>query len=273
MDSSGASVEPGRSLRSALLAPLRRAALPVALRTLVLFAPFAVWQLAAIAVSNRLLPGPVEVVSALYEDIVNGTIWPHARDTFTLAWTGLAIAIVAGIAFGTLLARSRLIRATFEPLYAALYPVPKLALYPLLILAFGFGPGAKIAIVAIECAYPITYNVSAGIQGIDRHYIWIARNVEAGRAAMLVMMIRATLPAVMASLRIAAPISIVIILITEFMGESSGLGFLLRNAGSTFQPEQALAIVLLLGILGSFVDRLIFAATRKVAFWAPGVRL
>jgi ABC-type nitrate/sulfonate/bicarbonate transport system permease component len=236
-------------------------------------APFVVWDIMARMADSRLLPTPLRVVERLWEDIASGTIWFHAKVTLLNGAIGLAIAIVVGISFGALLARSRYAEAVFEPILAAFYPVPKLALYPLLILFLGFGPAAKITLVALECAYPITYNTYAGVQSIRRQYFWVARNVGASRWAMFNVMLRGATPPIMASLRMAAPIMLVIVVVTELIGESRGLGFLVRQAGTNFQPARALGVILLLGIIGFVLDRIILALTRRFAFWAKGVEL
>ncbi len=245
-----------------------------ALRRLVALAiPFAAWEVAARLADNRLLPGPVTVVRALLEDLTSGVIWFHAQLTFQRGALGLAIAIVVGLAFGVLLARVRWAGAMFEPLLGASYPVPKLALYPLVILLLGFGGASKVTMVALECAYPIVYNTYAGVQGINRHYLWVAQNVGAGRWARFGLMLRAATPSIMASMRMAVPIMLVIMVVTELIGESRGLGFLIRQAGTDFRPDQALGIVFLLAIIGFVLDRLVLALTRRLAFWAKGVEL
>lgn len=235
--------------------------------------PFLFWEVAARLADNRLLPAPLEVVDRLIEDILSGRIWFHGRLTIFRGVVGLAIAVVSGVGLGFLLARVKWVEATLEPLVTASYPIPKLALFPFLILLFGFGGASKIAMVALECAYPITYNTYAGVQGVDRRFLWVARNAGAGGLARFGVLLRAALPSIMASLRMAVPIMLVIMVVTELIGESRGLGFLIRKAGSDFQPASALGVVLLLAVIGFVLDRLVVALTRRVAFWARGVRI
>lgn len=237
------------------------------------FLPFVIWQIAASLADNRLFPAPIEVMRALWRLIADGTIWFHAQLTFQRGIVGLAIAVVAGVLFGLLLARSRWAEATFEPILAATYPIPKLALFPLLVLMLGFGGASKVAMVALECAYPIIYNTYSGVQAIDKHYFWLARNVEASRVERGRLMLRAATPTIMASLRMAVPIMLVIMVVTELIGESRGLGYLIRQAGTDFLPANALAVILLLAMIGFVLDRLVVAATRRLAFWARGIEL
>lgn len=245
----------------------------VARRAVALTLPFLAWELAARLAGNRLLPGPVEVGATLLRLIGDGTIWFHGSLTLQRGAVGLAIAVLAGLGLGVLLARVRWAEAAFQPLLAATYPVPKIALFPLVILVLGFGAASKIFMVALECVYPIAYNTYAGIQGVDRNYLWVARNAEAGLAARVGILVRGALPPIMAALRMAVPIMLVIMVVTELIGESRGLGFLIRQAGTDFAPAEGLAVILLLGVLGFVLDRLVVWLSGRLAFWARGVAL
>lgn len=242
-------------------------------RAIAFVAPFVVWEIAAQLADNRLLPGPVTVIGRLWNMLGSGVIFFHGQLTFQRGLLGLGIAVVGGVLFALLLARNRWAEAAFEPVLAVSYPIPKLALFPLLILALGFGGASKVAMVAIECVYPITYNTYAGVKDIDKRYFWVARNVGAGRIARVRLMLRAATPVIMASLRMAVPIMLVIMVVTELIGESRGLGFLIRQAGTDFQPADALAVILLLAIVGFVLDRVVVALTHRLAFWARGVEL
>src|SRR5690606_34941893 len=133
-----------------------------------------------------------------------------------------------------------------EPIISATYPVPKLALYPLLILALGFGAESKVMMVALECFFPVVLTTYAAARGMDKHYLWLARNVKAGPLARFEIIMRAISPSFVAALRMAAPIMLVIMVVTELLGESRGLGYLIRRASADFNPELTMAIVLLL---------------------------
>ena len=193
--------------------------------------------------------------------------------TFLRGGIGLAIALVVGVSLGTLLARSPWAEAAFQPILSALYPVPKLALFPLLILALGFGAAPKIAMVALECAYPITYNTYSGVSNVERRYLWVARNIGASRWQLFGVLVRAATPAIIASVRMAIPIALVIIVVTELIGESVGLGFLIRQAGTDFAPDEALAVIFLLAIIGFVLDRIVVWSHGVFAHWAKGVEL
>lgn len=237
-------------------------------------AAFGIWQALALRSTSPLLPGVDTVVERLLDDISSGLIWRHARVTLLRGSIGFALAIALGVGLGVLMARSRLVEAAIEPLLASTYPVPKLALYPIFLLWLGLGAQSKIALVALECLYPIAYNTFSGARAVDKTQMWAATNAGASRLRIIwSVVLRASLPSILAGIRIALPIAMVVMVVTELIGESLGLGFLIRQAGTRFQPEGALAVVLLIGLFGFVVDRLVVAATRVFAFWEKDAEL
>lgn len=243
-------------------------------RVLAVAAAFGLWQALALRSTSALLPGVDTVVERLGEDLSSGLIWRHAQVTLLRGGIGFALAIVIGIALGVLMARSRLVEAAIEPILASTYPVPKLALYPIFILWLGLGAQSKVALVALECLYPIAYNTYSGARGVNKTQMWAALNAGASRFRVVwSVILKSALPSIFAGIRIALPIAMVVMVVTELIGESLGLGFLIRSAGTRFEPEGALAVVLLLGIFGFIVDRLTVLATRRFAFWEKEVAL
>lgn len=246
--------------------PLRRAGSLVALA--------AAWEAYAVWADNRLTPRLGAIVEAIGEDIASGDLWFHARLTLLRGATGLAIAAVAGVAVGFAMARSRLVDAALGPLLSATYPVPKLALYPVFILMLGLGGASKVTLVALECFYPIAYNAYAGARSVDERLRWLARNVGAGRLRTLRdVTFPAALPSIMTGLRIATPLMLVVIVVTELIGESRGLGFMISDARANFRAAGVFGVVVVLAVLGYLLDRLVVLLTRLTVFWEKEARL
>lgn len=233
-----------------------------------------VWEVNARVSGNRLAPTLEVVFRQLWTDIASGTLWFHARLTLSRGSIGLLIAIVLGVAAGFAMARSKWIDAALNPLLRILYPVPKLALYPIAILVFGFGAASKIWQVGLECFFPIAYNAYAGARQIPRDMLWLARNAGASNwRTTRDIVFPAALPAVLTGIRIAAPIMLIVITVTELLGESRGLGFLIKDAQARFVAERAIAVIIVLGVVGFVIDRLIAAVTRRLVYWERDVEL
>lgn len=242
-------------------------------RTAAIVLPFVAWWLLALVADSRLFPGPIPVFETLWGAIVDGSIWFHAQLTAQRGIIGLAIAIAVGVLLGVGMATVRWMNSILEPIISATYPVPKLALYPLLILALGFGAESKVMMVALECFFPVVLTTYAAARSMDKHYLWLARNVKAGALARFEIIMRAISPSFVAALRMAAPIMLVIMVVTELLGESRGLGYMIRRASAEFDPELTMAIVLLLAIVGFVIDRIIVLIGDIVGKWAGKVSL
>ncbi len=232
------------------------------------------WELYSRVSDNRLIPTVGKIGSSLWALLESGDLWFHARLTLFRGFTGLGLALVFGAIVGVAMARSRWIDAALEPLLSGLYAIPKISLYPVMIAVFGLGGAAKIWQVAIECAFPIAFNAYAGAKSVDSNHLALARNVGASPLRVVKDIIApAALPWVLTGLRIATPIMLIVITVTELIGESRGLGFLIGNAQANFRPDEAMAVVVVLGVLGFALDRVNVWLGRRLVFWEKGVQL
>lgn len=218
--------------------------------------------------SPRLLPSLVLIGEQLWKYTVNGDLLYHAGVSLYRAFLGFVLALVAGVLVGTAMARSRLAEIAFEPIFIVGYPVPKIALYPVFIFVFGLGTESKVALVFLECIYPIAIHVHAGMRSADRVMIWAARNMGASRWRILSrVLVPAALPTVFTGLRIALPVALIITLVTEMIGESKGLGFFVTFASASFEYARALAAFAVIGVVGFCLDRVLTVVRDRVIFW------
>lgn len=232
------------------------------------------WQIYSIVSDNRLVPSIGKIADSLWALTESGDLWFHARLTLFRGFLGLAIATVLGVGVGLAMARSRWVDAALEPLLSGLYSIPKISLYPVMIALFGLGGTAKVWQVALECAFPIAFNTYAGARSVNPSFLLLARNTGAsGWRVTKDIIAPATLPSVLTGLRIATPIMLIVITVAELIGESRGLGFLIGNAQANFRPDEAMAIVVVLGIIGFILDRLNVFLGRRLVFWEQGVEL
>ena len=256
---------PGRTSDLVTLATVRKVGGMVAL--------IGAWELYARLSNNRLIPTTGQIAESLWALIESGDLWFHARLTLFRGFTGLALAVLIGVIVGVAMARNRWIDAALEPLLSGLYAIPKISLYPVMIAILGLGGAAKIWQVALECAVPIAFNAYAGAKSVDANHVALARNVGASPWRVVRDIVApSALPWVLTGLRIATPIMLIVITVTELIGESRGLGFLIGNAQANFRPEEAMAVVVVLGVLGFTLDRLNVLLGSRLVFWQKGVQ-
>jgi len=220
---------------------------------------------------SRLLPSPLRVWAVLVEDVGNGTLVYHAYVTITRALTGFVLAAVVGIPFAALMARSATWRNLFEPIFFLGYPIPKIALYPIFVYAFGIGAPSKIAFTFLECLYPIVVTCYFGFRAIQTRLIWTAQNFGASRITVLRrVVLPSALPSVFSGLRVALPISIIVVVITEMIGDSIGLGYYIEVSGIRFTFENVYAAIVVIGVCGFLLDRLLMLFRRRIVYWQKG---
>ena len=228
------------------------------------------WQLAVGSglVESRLLPGPGRVWDALVSEIGNGVLVYHAGVTLSRALAGFLLAALVGIPFAMAIARSRLVRNLFEPIFFFGYPVPKIALFPVFTYIFGIGTPSKIAFTFLECLYPIVVTCTFGFREVATRLIWRAQNLGAGRATVLRrVIVPAALPSIFAGLRIALPVAIIVVVITEMIGDSIGLGYYITIWSTRFTFANVYAAIILIGICGLVLDQGLLLLRRYAIYW------
>ncbi len=228
------------------------------------------WQVAVGSglVASLLLPSPGRVWTVLVLEIGNGRLIYHASMTVYRALVGFVLAALIGIPFAAVMARSALWRNLFEPIFFVGYPIPKIALFPVFTYIFGIGAPSKIAFTFLECLFPIVVMSYFGFRGIQTRLVWTAQNFGAGRATILRRVILpAALPNIFAGLRVALPVAIIVVVITEMIGGSTGLGYYITIWTTRFSFANVYAAIIVIGICGLLLDQALLLARRRVIYW------
>ena len=161
------------------------------------------------------------------------------------------IGSVPAVAVGLLMAMFRPVRIFVDPLIAALFPIPKIALMPLLLLAFGFGDASKIALVAIAVFFPVIVNTYTGAANIEKIYWDVAKNYGASQTVMFTRIVFfGALPMIFAGLRIALAVSFIVLVASEFVASKTGIGYLIWNSWELLQVDTMFVGIVTIGILG-----------------------
>jgi NitT/TauT family transport system permease protein len=229
-----------------------------------------IWQAAVASglVESRLLPGPETVWTALTSETANGALLYHATVTISRALTGFALAALVAIPFAAAMARSCLIRNLFEPIFFIGYPVPKIALFPVFTYIFGIGTPSKIAFTFLECLYPIVVTCYFGFRGVHTQLIWSGQNCGASAATVLRRVIfPAAMPSIFSGLRIALPVAIIVVVITEMIGDSIGLGYYITIWSTRFRFANVYAAIIVIGICGLVLDQALLILRHRVVYW------
>ena len=249
---------------------MAKRALLNALRWYPLLLALAGWEaLAKSGLVHPLLAPSLETIwKALVKGLESGNLIYHAEWTLARAGIGFGCAIAVGIAIGSAMALSGRFEELLEPIFSFGYPIPKIAFYPIFAFLFGLGTGPKIALVFLECLYPVAINTYQGIKAMDHRDVWAARMM--GASAMQIyfkIVIPRAAPYIMSSLRVSAHIALATVVILEMIGDSTGLGYYITYTAASFEFGASFAAITLIVVLGFAVDRLLILLRRKAVFW------
>lgn len=216
------------------------------------------------------LPSPSSIAGFLWRMIADGTMEYHLAVTLLRIFAGFLVAAVTGIALGLLMGMSRIVSRVADIWIAALYPLPKISLIPLLIIWLGTGEAYRIVISAVTAFFPIVISTYSGIRQADRGLIKAARDLGAnGRQIQFKVVIPAAMPSILSGLQLGMGVTIILIVAAEMIGGSSrsGMGYLLISSGQVMETEKVFASLVVLAIMGAVIMKLQQWIDRRVAPW------
>ena len=216
------------------------------------------------------LPAPSAIVEYLLRMIADGSMGFNLGVTRLRIFAGFAVAAVAGVLVGVVMGMSRIAARVADPWIAALYPLPKISLIPLLIIWLGTGETYKIVISAVSAFFPIVISAYSGIRQADQGLIKAAKDLGANRRQVqMKVVIPAAIPSIFAGLHLGMGVTIILVVAAEMIGGSgeSGMGYLLIHAGQVMETEKVFASLVVLAVMGALVIKAQQWIDRRVAPW------
>jgi ABC-type nitrate/sulfonate/bicarbonate transport system permease component len=181
---------------------------------------------------------------------------------------GYGLAILAGVPIGLLIGRYRTMEAAFGIYVTAGYAMPLVALVPLLVLWLGLGFAVKVAVIFLMSLFPICINTWLGVVAVPKSLIEVGKSFVASNGVILRRIILpATLPYIMAGIRLAVGRAVVAMVIAEFFTTISGLGAIIINSANNFDTATMFVPIIILMILAIGLNSLIGIVERRVAPW------
>lgn len=207
-----------------------------------------------------LLPPPGFVFARLFQQMVTWTFQQEIVATLTRLSAGFAIAVVLGVSIGIAAAASPAINALVRPIVRVLAPLPKVALYPALLLLLGFGHGSKITLVAADALFPILLSTYYGASTVQQKLIWSAMAAGTPRYQILFkVVLPASMPSILTGCRIGLVISCIVVFLAEMITSTDGLGHALVTAARTFQAVDMFVPLITISLLGLILNGLLGA--------------
>jgi len=232
----------------------------------------AAWELVCRTgmVKPQSLPAPSAVFARLAEQLIDAQFLHHLAQTVLRLGVGLGIATMLGIGIGLAAASWPTGGRLLEPLLRVLAPIPKIALYPALILILGFDHASKIALVAADAIFPILFATYYGSRMVERKLIWSAR--AAGTSTFgcaFKVVLPAALPSVSTGFRVALVIACVVVFLAEMISSTDGLGHLLIRAARSFRMVDMFVPLVAISLLGLALNALVGAARKRLLVGYP----
>jgi len=242
----------------------------VKIRVLALFVVLVAW--AAIAWGNRLIevinpaivPTPAEVFVTTAGALRDGSLVRNLATSLVRVLEGFAIAAAAALGLGVLAALCAPLRTMIEPVIEFVRPIPPLAFLPMFLVWFGLGESSKVAFIAYTTFFPMFIGVAASVLRVDVMLLRAAASLGATRADLLRrVMLPAALPGIIVALRLGFGLALFVIVGAEFIGADAGLGNLIMEGRTYFNPPLIVMGALMLGALGSLVNALLLGVERR----------
>lgn len=218
--------------------------------------------------SPMVMPSLDSVLTAWWRLLVGGDLLSNAAVSLMRGAAGLGLSIVCGVALGVLMAWFKPVRILCNPIVQALYPMPKSALIPVVVLWLGFGSASKILLIFIGCMLPVTLSAFNGARGAEQVLIWSARSLGASRTQTLIeVVLPSAFPEILAGIRTAMAFAFVLLVATELIAAREGLGYMIGWLGDGGAYDAMFAVVLTVSLLGFAADRFYLMLMRRVLRW------
>jgi len=266
----------GQTELSAATAPLDGNAAPAPRRelpswTITLMAVsfvLAVWELFGRDVNPIFGSYPSAIAVAFWDLILSGDLLRALLQSMQAFLAGYALAVVVGVPLGLLIGRWRVLEAAIGVFVTAAYAMPLVALVPLLILWFGLGFTVKAAVVFLMAVFPIIINTWLGVRAVPKTLIEVGKSFVASDFTILRrIVLPATIPYIMAGIKLAVGRGVVAMVIAEFFTAISGLGAIIINAANSFDTARMFVPVFVLMVLATALNSFVGWIERKVAPW------
>lgn len=228
------------------------------------------WEIGARAgwIETKFFPAPSTILALFAKMFTTAEFWADLRLSLSRLLIGFLMGAVPGLLIGLAMGLFRPVRIAFQPLVAALYPLPKIAILPLILLIFGLGEMSKYVIVAIGVFFLMTLNTFAGVTNIRPIYFDVARNLRASRWQLYcTVALPGALPGILTGVRICVGLGLLLLVAAEFVGADAGIGYRIWWSWSVFWVEPMYVGLLVIAILGFVFAYLIDFLERLFLPW------
>lgn len=231
-----------------------------------------VWQLLVtfeLAGNAFVLPPPSAVWNRATLQWGTGELQASTLVTLRRVLAAFGLALVVGVTLGLLLGRIRRVRLAVRPLVSFLFPTPKVAIYPALVILFGLGSASKVALGFSEAVFPIILATAAAASQVEPRFLWSALGLGTSRAGTFVkVVLPAALPGILTGARIGLVGAIIGVFIGELIVGADGLGHSMAVAYRTLATADMYVAIVVVSAVGFALDRLFLLVRTRLLIWS-----
>ena len=217
------------------------------------------WELAARMawIDTRFFPRPSRILLEFLTLAASGQLLRDVLTSVSRIAIGFVFGAAPGLVIGLMMGQATLLRTFLNPLIASLYPIPKLAILPLILFIFGLGEASKYVIIAIGVFFIVVVNTMTGSMSVPAIYLDVGKEMGASRLTVFrTIVFPAALPMIFAGVKLAWGTALLLMVAAEFVGAKSGIGYLIWNSWQVFSIEQMFVGLIIITALG-FVSLLL----------------
>ena len=223
------------------------------------------WQFLYEFAGRQAMTALGQTFSYLAHLLTTETFWGHLRETLRAFFFALLLAVLPGLFIGFLLGAHRFSGEIFEPVLVSLYSIPKVTLYPIILLAFGLGLPAKIAFGAIHGIVPVAIFTMAAVRNLNPILLKSARVLRLTQGQLVgSVLLPAALPEIFTGIRVGFALTLIGTLLGEMFGSQRGLGYLLMTAIGLQNVQLIMAVTLLIVLFAASVSTVLIVVDHRL---------
>jgi len=229
----------------------------------------AIWQVASLVLSTDSFPSALDGIRAIPAILTDRGELINIADSLRRMAIGLFLAVITAIPLGLLMGRSRAVASFFNPLLMVIYPVPKAALMPVIMLWLGVGDVSKTLVIFLGVSLPIIYHSFQGARAVEEKMLWsgAAMGMSAAKR-MLRIVLPAALPEILTGCRTGLVLALITMVTSEMIARQSGAGNILFNALDMAQYDTVFAMIIIIGAMGIILDAAFERLRSRLVKWS-----
>jgi NitT/TauT family transport system permease protein len=229
----------------------------------------AVWQVASLALKNDSFPTAIEAIRAIPDILGDKESLINILASLRRMAIGFGIAVLVSIPLGLLMGRSRAVEAFFNPLLMVIYPVPKAALMPIIMLWLGVGDITKTLVIFLGVSLPVIYHSFEGAKAVEEKMLWSGAAMGLSPLQRLVrIVLPAALPEILTGCRTGLVLALITMITSEMIARQSGAGNILFNALDMGQYDTVYAMIIIVGAMGIALDAVFERVRARLVRWS-----